>query len=67
MSPEANPKTEVTVQLLKFAHALNRETASKGMTSPKLALAAAVLAFSQLGGEEKVSWLNQARALSFNS
>jgi hypothetical protein len=53
---------QVTTQLLCFAAPLNKVTAQKLVTSPKLALSAAVLAFAAFDPEIQVEYLNKARA-----
>jgi len=67
VSKEREPTDLVTVQVQAWARDVLKNSASKGFARPQQALAAAVLAFAALSGEEKVRWLAKAQARAFDS
>ncbi|AMV28828.1 hypothetical protein VT84_30825 [Gemmata sp. SH-PL17] len=56
------PKIQSTAQLPLFAAEMNRKLAKKLIDSPKVTLAAAVLAFGTLDPEIQVDLIAKARA-----
>lgn len=61
------PKAQVTAQLPGFAAQINRELAVALTTSPKVVLAAAVLAFELLDPSIQVDMVNKARVRALES